>query len=189
MERQQNRNMSRPIHQIKVTLRGSRPPIWRRFLVHSDVMLYELHRILQVVMGWTDSHLHQYRIRNTYYGEPDDEFGMRRQNEKKVRLNDLLRKPKDRMVYEYDFGDGWEHDLVLEGIDIVRDGEKYPIVLKGKGACPPEDVGGIYGYYHFLEAVKDPNHPEHKDFIEWGEDFDPNEFDVDESNCFFHGGW
>ena len=181
--------MSRTIHQIKVTLRGSRPPIWRRFLVHSDVTLYELHHILQVVMGWTDSHLHHYRVRNTYYGKPNDELGMRRQNEKKVRLNELLRKPKDRMVYEYDFGDGWEHDLVLEGIDFVQEGWKYPIVLKGKGACPPEDVGGIYGYYHFLEAIKNPNHPEHKDFIEWGEDFDPNEFDIDESNCFFHGGW
>ena len=181
--------MSRTIHQIKVTLRGSRPSIWRRFLVHSDVTLYKLHHILQVVMGWTGSHLHQYRIKNTYYGEPNDEFGMRRVNEKKVRLNELLRKPKDRLVYEYDFGDSWEHDLVLEGVEIAKVGEKYPIVLKGKGACPPEDVGGIYGYYDFLEAIKDPSHPEHKDYVEWGEDFDPDEFDINEINICFHGGW
>lgn len=93
------------------------------------------------------------------------------------------------MVYEYDFGDGWEHDLVLEGIDSMQHGGKYPIVLKGKGACPPEDVGGIYGYYDFLEAIKDPKHPEHKDYVEWGEDFDPDEFDINEINICFHGGW
>jgi len=181
--------MSRTVHQIKVTLRGSRPPIWRRILVYSDITLYKLHEILQVSMGWTDSHLHQYRVRDTYYGEPNDEFGMRRKNEKKVKLNEILRKPKDRMVYEYDFGDGWEHDLVLEIVEFAQEGEKYPTVLKGKGACPPEDVGGIYGYYHFLEAIGNPEHLEHQDMIEWCDEFDPKEYDIEEANSYFHGSF
>jgi hypothetical protein len=158
-------------------------------MVYSDITLYNLHEILQVVMGWTNSHLHQYRVRNTYSGKPNDEFGMRRQNAKKVRLNEVLRKPKDRMVYEYDFGDSWEHDLVLESVEFAQPGEKSPIVLKGKRAGPPEDVGGVYGYYHFLEAIGNPDHPEHQDMIEWCEEFDPEAFDINEINSYFHGGW
>jgi len=181
--------MGRTVHQLKVTLRGTSPPIWRRIMVYSDITLYAFHEILQVVMGWTDSHLHHYRVRDTYYGKPDDGFGMRRQNEKKVRLNEVLRKPKDRMVYEYDFGDGWEHDVVLEKVDVPQAGEKYPFVLKGKRACPPEDVGGVWGYYHFLEVIGNPDHPEHKDMAEWCEGFDADEFDINEINCYFHVGW
>jgi hypothetical protein len=149
--------------------------------------LYKLHEILQVAMGWTDSHFHQYRVRDTYFGQPTDEFGMRRKNEKKVMLNEVLRKPKDRMVYEYDFGDGWEHDLVLEKVEYALAGKKYPTVLKGKGACPPEDVGGVYGYYHFLEAIGNPEHPEHQDMVEWCDEFDPEEYDIEEANIYFHG--
>jgi len=175
--------MSRTIHKIKVTLRGSRPPIWRRFLVQSDVTLYKLHHILQVVMGWTDSHLHQYRIRNTYYGEPNDEFGMRRQNEKKVRLNELLRKPKDRMVYEYDFGDGWEHEVILEKIIPSQNKIIYPHCIDGKMNCPPEDCGGIGGFENLLEILKNPKHKEYKGYIEWlGDDYNPTYFDVDLTN-------
>jgi hypothetical protein len=158
-------------------------------MVYSDITLYALHEILQVVMGWTDSHLHQYRVRDSYYGKPDDGIGMRRQNEKKVRLNEVLRKPKDRMVYEYDFGDGWEHDVVLEKVDVPQAGKKYPFVLKGKRACPPEDVGGVWGYYHFFEVMGNPDHLEHEDMAEWCEGFDPDEFDINEINCYFHGGW
>jgi hypothetical protein len=179
--------MSRTVHQIKVTLRGTRPPIWRRIAVYSDTTLFELHEILQVTMGWMDSHLHQYRKRETYYGNPNDEFGIRRKNEKKVRLNEVLQKANDRMVYEYDFGDGWEHDLVLEKVEYAQEGMKYPTVLKGKGACPPEDVGGVYGYYDFLEAISDHRHPEHKNMIDWCGEFDPNEFDIEEANSYFHG--
>ena len=175
--------MSRTIHQIKVMLRGSRPPIWRRFIVQSDVTLYKLHHILQVVMGWTDSHLHQYRIGNTYYGEPNDEFGMRRQNEKRVRLNELLRKPKDRMVYEYDFGDSWDHEILIEKILPMEKGTQYPVCIKGKRACPPEDVGGVWGYSDFLKTIMNPKDPEYEDMLEWADgDFDPELFDVEEVN-------
>jgi len=172
-------------YQLKVTLRGSRPPIWRRFEAPGDVTLYQLHRILQSVMGWTDSHLHQFRRGKVLYGESDPEFGVRRQNERKVRLQDVLRQAKDRMVYEYDFGDGWEHEVVLERVTSPEPGVQYPRVLDGWGACPPEDVGGVWGYYEFLEAIGNPNHPDHESMMAWcGGAFDPGAFDVDEINRF-----
>ena len=178
------------VYQLKVTLRGTRPPIWRRVQVPRDVPLHRLHWILQIVMGWTDSHLHQFRVGDTYYGTPNPEFGFEVKNEKKVRLGEVLRRPKARMVYEYDFGDGWEHDVVLEAAIPTMPGKRFPLVLAGKRRCPPEDVGGIGGYYHFLEAIADPKHPEHRDMREWwGESFDPDAFDVQDLNRTFHGGW
>lgn len=172
-------------YQLKVTLRGSRPPVWRRFEAPGDVPLYQLHRILQIVMGWTDSHLHQFRRGKVLYGESDPEFGVRRQNERKVRLQDVLREAKDRMVYEYDFGDGWEHEVVLERVTSPRPGVQCPRVLAGRGACSPEDVGGVWGYYEFLEAIGNPKHPDHENMVAWcGGAFDPDAFDVDEINRF-----
>jgi len=160
------------IYQIKVTLRGTQPPIWRRIQVWSNVTLLQLHRILQVAMGWTDSHLHQYRRGSTYYGTRDPEFGVERESERSKRLGDVLVRPRARMVYEYDFGDGWEHDVILEKIVPVAPGRRFPLVLAGRGACPPEDVGGVGGFYHFLEALENSQHPDHDDMVEWwGETF------------------
>jgi hypothetical protein len=120
----------------------------------------------------------------------DPELGLDVENEKKVRLGDVLHRPKARLVYEYDFGDGWEHELVLEAAVAATPGKRYPLVLAGKRRCPPEDVGGIPGYYHFLEVMADPKHPEHRDMREWwGASFDPEAFDVAETNRTLHGGW
>ena len=175
--------MDQRIHQIKVTLRGTRPPIWRRLQVLSDATLLQLHRILQVAMGWTDSHLHQFRQGSTYYGTRDPELGMERQSERATRLDDVLVNPRDRMVYEYDFGDGWEHDVVLEKIMPAVPGLRSPLALAGKGACPPEDVGGVGGFYHFLEALENSQHPDHADMVDWwGEKFDPKLLDLDGIN-------
>ncbi|MGH9866979.1 MAG: plasmid pRiA4b ORF-3 family protein [Candidatus Polarisedimenticolia bacterium] len=179
----------RQLYKLKVTLQDSRPPIWRRFEVPADVTLFKLHQILQLVMGWTDSHLHQFRRGETLYGESDPEFGIRRRNEKRVRLAEVLLKPKDRMVYEYDFGDGWQHDIVLEDTPSPEPRVRYPRVLAGKRACPPEDIGGMWGFYGFLEAIRDPKHPEHEEMLEWwGSDFNPEEFDVEEVNLVLHPG-
>lgn len=178
------------VYQLKVSLRGTRPPIWRRLQVPSGATLQRLHHILQVAMGWTDSHLHQFEAGQTFYGKPDREFGLEVRDERKVRLCEVLRRPKAQMVYEYDFGDGWEHDVVLEAVVPAVPGARYPIVLGGKRRCPPEDVGGVWGYYHFLEALGDPKHPEHRDMRDWwGGAFDPDAFDVQEVNRAFHGGW
>jgi hypothetical protein len=167
------------IYQMKVTLQGSQPPIWRRLLVPSETTLQELHKILKVTIGWTGSHLHQYRCGSTYYGAPDPEFGMECVCEKSTLLAEVLTRPGSRMVYEYDFGDGWEHDVVLEKVVTPLPDQVYPVAADGKGACPPEDVGGIGGYAHFLEAMHDHAHPDHPEMVDWcGGVFDPDRFDL-----------
>jgi len=141
-------------------------------------------------MGWTNSHLHQFQVGAAVYGTRDPEFRPDILDEWRVRLADVLRKPKDRMVYEYDFGDGWTHDIVLEAVSPAPLRARYPMVLAGKRACPPEDVGGPDGYAHFLEAIRDPRHPEHDDMIAWsGSPFDLDAFDLQDINSAFHGGW
>jgi hypothetical protein len=173
------------IYQIKVTLEDSKPPIWRRILVRSDVNLEVLHYTLQVVMGWTNSHLHQFIVGQTFYGEPhpDYEDFMEMRDERRVRLNQIAADEGFKFRYEYDFGDSWMHHLVVEKVLPPEPEQHYPVCIKGKRACPPEDVGGIWGYYGFLEAIQDPDHPEHEDYLEWiGGEFDPEAFDLDEIN-------
>lgn len=173
------------IYQIKVTLKGSKPPIWRRLEVSDQITLAKLHKILQAAMGWTDSHLHQFIIGKTYYGEPDKEMGFETFSENRVKLHQLPLREKSKFIYEYDFGDSWEHEILIEKILPGTEGSKLPVCLKGKGACPPEDIGGLWGYFGFLEAIGDPEHPEHEDMLEWvGEDFDPEAFDLEEVNHY-----
>lgn len=191
MVKTQARAIARPeVHELKVTLQGIKPPIWRRFRVRDDTTLGKLHDHLQVIMGWTDSHLHQFVAQGVYYGRPDPEFPRPRQDERKVRLADVLKKPKDHLTYEYDFGDGWEHELVLEQVLPHEPRARYPVILAGKRACPPEDCGGIPGYDRLLEALANPVDPERQDLLEWvGEDFDPENFDMGALSRYFHGGW
>ena len=179
-----------PIYRLKVTLVGSRPPIWRRFLVPADITLKRLHDSLQAVMGWTDSHLHQFSAKGVLYGTSDREFGLARVSETRTTVAQLLRRPKDRLIYEYDFGDSWEHDVVLEAVLPSGNKGRYPNVEGGRRACPPEDVGGIPGYARFLEILANPKHPEYGDMVVWvGGRFDPESFDPREANLAIHGGW
>ncbi len=175
----------RETYQLKIGLKGSKPPIWRRFLIDNSATLPELHVAVQFIMGWTNSHLHQFIANNTYYGIADPEFdmGVDIEDESKYRLSHFLKKEKDTIIYEYDFGDGWEHMITLEKTIPFDPKQKLPSCIKAKGACPPEDVGGIWGYYDFLDAIIDPNHPEYENYKEWiGGDFDPDLCNVDEIN-------
>lgn len=175
----------RHTYQLRIDLEGAKPPLWRRVLVEDSIKLSTFHVVIQIAMGWTDSHLHQFIANNELYGEPDPEFSFHEiHDERKFRLNQLLKKEKDVMLYEYDFGDGWSHKIKLEKILPFDPKDKLPRCIKAKGACPPENIGGIWGYYHFLDAINDPNHPEHKDYLEWVDgDFDPNAYDIDETNA------
>lgn len=167
------------IYQIKVTLRGSKPPIWRRIQVRSDITLGQLHHILQNVMDWDGYHLHQFIVGGIYYGEPHPDYGFDMIDENRIELNQIVSGAKFKFTYEYDFGDSWEHILLVEKILPPEQGQHYPLCVKGKLACPPEDVGGIWGYYGFLEAIRDPKHPEHEDYLEWcGGGFDADAFDL-----------
>lgn len=177
-----------PVYQIKVTLKDFKPSIWRRIEVRSDATLGELHAIIQMAMGWTNSHLHHFIVGKRpdfiFIGAPgpDDEM-MDQENEDEIVINQVLPAAKTKMVYEYDFGDGWEHEVVLEKIVQAEAGVHYPRCLAGENACPPEDVGGVWGYADFLEAINDPDHERYEEFSEWiGDDFDPQEFDLNAVN-------
>ncbi len=179
------------VFQLKITLRDVRPQVWRRFLVPSTITLDRLHCSLQFIMGWIDMHLHEFQAGDVRYGIPDHDFDWDADeivSEKRTRLHQLLQRAKDRLVYWYDFGDDWRHDIVLEKILPREPGMKYPYVLAGKRACPPEDVGGAWGYEQFLRTLRNPKDPEHEDMLEWcGGSFDPEAFDAQALNRGFHG--
>jgi hypothetical protein len=151
--------MDQPIYTLKVSLRGLRPAIWRRVQVPADLSLFDVHRTLQAAMGWTDSHLHQFVHQGVYYGAPDREFGMPVVSERRTRLGDLLQHPKDRLIYEYDFGDSWEHDVVLELIAEAEPGARYPRVVAGKRACPLMMLAVSRGTPSFSRRSKIQNTP------------------------------
>lgn len=168
--------------QLKVTLAGIRPPIWRRLLVPADIKLPRFHEVLQVAFAWTDSHLHAFRVGDMSYERPNpdlvmDLFGLApRRDETKVRLCDLLHGKGDRLIYEYDFGDSWEHDVRVEKVLPVA-ARRPAGCLAGARAAPPEDCGGIPGYYQLVEAMADPKHPERENLLDWlGEPYDPAAF-------------
>jgi Plasmid pRiA4b ORF-3-like protein len=174
---------TRVVYQIKVTLRGSKPPIWRRIQVTSGTTLAQLHRILQRVMGWEGSHLYQFVVGGMEYGDPNMLEEMEGEDARRVTLATLVRGEKAKFHYEYDFCDGWDHELRIEKVLPFEAGKRYPVCLTGKRACPPEDCGGIWGYADFLDAIHDPQHPEHEAMLEWiGGEFDPEAFDLDEVN-------
>jgi len=178
----------RKTYQLKVTLKGIRPPIWRRILTESTMPLPAFHLTLQVVMGWDNAHLHQFTQDGKIYSIRDPEFNLPGTlDESQYRLHQLLKKEKDHLVYEYDFGDGWEHHVVLEKILPYDPDQPLPLCIKGKRACPPEDVGGVWGYTNFLEALTDPAHPDHDDYRSWvGDSFDPLAFELEEVNALLH---
>jgi len=174
------------IYQIKVTLDDTHPPIWRRILVPGNTTLLKLHDILQIVMGWEDYHLHMFTIEGLVYGNPaDDEDGdLGTANEGRYKLSQVIHREGQSFSYEYDFGDSWDHTLLVEKVFSPQDTVRYPLCLKGKRARPPEDVGGVWGYINFLEAIRDPSHEEHEEYLAWvGGEFDPETFDLEEVNA------
>jgi len=183
--------MSTPkaIYQIKVTLNDSKPPIWRRILVEDTTTLSKLHTILQTVMGWTDSHLHHFIINDEFYGEPDDDeySDIETKNEKRFHLNQFVERKGFKFIYEYDFGDSWEHTLLVEAIlpidpSTSSGGAFYPRCIEGKRACPPEDVGGVWGYEDFQKVIANPKDPEYDEMMEWIGSFDPERFNLEHVN-------
>lgn len=174
------------ITQLKITLKHLTPPVWRQVHVPSSMSLEHLHWVIQLAMGWDNSHMHHFKIAKTYYGTcyPDDFDGTTEtKDERKVTVGEVLTKPKAKIAYEYDFGDSWEHEIVLEKLLPPEQGVKYPLCLAGKRACPPEDCGGVWGYANMLEVINDQEHPEHEEMLEWlGEEFDPEAFSVDAVN-------
>jgi len=209
--------MSEGIYLLRITLRHTKPPIWRRVAAPGNITLGQLHEVIQIVMGWTDSHLHRFMLKDkslmnrdpnviarlSEEGRWDDIFAATRgirmfvpktnpfggeldmdgEDEDALTLAEVCPKAKSKLTYEYDFGDGWEHLIEVQKIGEPKLGEEYPVCLAGKGACPPEDCGGVPGYYRLLDILADPEHEEHEDMVEWlYDDFDPDAFDIEEVN-------
>ena len=175
------------IFQLKVTLRFTKPTIWRRLLVPATLTLAQLHDVLQTAMGWDNGHMHEFRIGDRHFGTPDPEdqlMGMPPvESERTARLSNALQKPRAKLTYTYDFGDGWEHSIILEKRLAADPEANYPVCTDGQLACPPEDCGGIPGYYDLIEAIADPDHERHEELIDWvGEDFNPQAFSVENVN-------
>lgn len=180
------------VHRLKVTLLGFRPPIWRRIVVPSDVTLARLHDILQVAMGWHGGHLHDFQAGGVSYGDPRMLEGMGDLDERRARLAEVAPRPRNRLRYLYDFGDSWEHEVLVEAVEAPSPSVRYPICLTGKRACPPEDCGGVWGYADLLDALADPKNPDHDDLLDWlGGPFDPEAFDEAAVNRMLagSGGW
>ena len=177
----ENSSDASAIYQIRVDLRDIRPPIWRRFQVSGGIRLDRLHLVLQAVMGWDNYHLYQFRIKGLDYGEPFEDLEM--EDAAKTPLSQVIGGAGESFVYDYDFGDGWEHGLRVEKTLPAEPGATYPVCTAGRRACPPEDCGGAFGYANFLDALRDPTHEEHKLYSEWvGGRFDPDAFDVADVN-------
>ncbi|HLI56263.1 MAG TPA: plasmid pRiA4b ORF-3 family protein [Actinomycetota bacterium] len=175
--------VAQPVFRLRIQLEEVTPTVWRRLLVPGGVRLPRLHDMFQAAMGWTDSHLHQFRIEDRLYGMhfddwPDDEL-----DEKDYTVSMALRGRVKRFGYDYDFGDSWEHEVVVEDFSLAPTALKFGVCLDGQNACPPEDVGGPPGYEEFLEALADPLHEDHDRYLVWvGFQFDRAAFDVAEAN-------
>ncbi len=168
--------------QLKVTLKNSKPLIWRRIIVPADYSFFDLHVAIQDVMNWSGYHLHQffngipYSKNSIVIGWPTDEMDFDA-DERKVRIGKYLKKEKDYVFYEYDFGDSWEHKVELEKFVDMDDQLKYPQVVGGKNASPLEDCGGIFGYRNLIDVMGDVNHKEYKEMVERFDFIDQNDFD------------
>ena len=162
---------------------GLRPPVWRVLQVASDTLLSDLNIILQVVMGWSNIHLHQFERNGLHYGIPDPYLPDDTCRETDYRLDELLPEPGDSLVYRYDFGDDWVHKVRLEKILPFDERLSLPLCLRGRRACPLEDVGGPPGYKAFLARLAETGQPGHAELLAWiGGQFDPERFDVGEAN-------
>ncbi|MBU1057589.1 MAG: plasmid pRiA4b ORF-3 family protein [Proteobacteria bacterium] len=175
--------MSERMYLLKVKLLDIEPEIWRRFVVPASITLDRLHDVIQVVMGWTDSHLHEFTIGKRRYTEypqeREDGLGCG-----KYRFGDLVKQKNRKILYLYYFGDSWMHELVLEESHYLNPGLENEIAcLDGARACPPEDVGGIPGYFDFCSVLADPGSEDYERLMEWsGGHYDSEEFDTDMVN-------
>jgi hypothetical protein len=172
-----------PVFQLRITLQDVHPPVWRRLLVPGSVRLDKLHRMIQAAFGWSDYHLHDFRIGDLRWGTYLDDYPEDELDERTLTVVQALEGVR-RFSYEYDFGDSWEHEIIIEDFGRAELGLKFGVCVDGQNACPPEDVGGYPGYEEFREAIADPDHHEHLRMLDWvGGAFDPAEFDLAIANA------
>ncbi len=173
-----NRKQPEFVYQLKVTLMESDPPIWRRLQVPGKMTLSRLDRIIQTAMGWTNSHLHTFTAGGVLYAAPNAEWEIEVKDERRVRLAQIAREEGEAFVYEYDLGDSWQHQVLVEEVQ-VGSGDEVPVCIAGERACPPEDCGGVQGFYDTLAILRDPGHEEYEDRKVWIESMTGGPFDPD----------
>lgn len=176
--------MSHIVYQLRLTLSGSEPPIWRSIQVLGGTNLSDLHDIVQAAMGWKNEHFYQFIINDRCYGDAELGSGDSRVDAAVITLGQLVKRPKATFLYEYDFSDGWEHEIFVEKIRPLGDGdpEDFPICIGGENACPPEDCGGIFGYYELLSVLHDESHPAYAELHRQYGAIDPARFDIEHAN-------
>ncbi len=168
---------------IKITLKGTKPPIWRRVRCRANTDLADLHDIIQRAMGWGNYHLWEFVIGGTSHPGPGLESASSRGRGLHTDLRAIADEGHKRFVYIYDMGDSWEHQVVIEKLLPAEEGVSYPVCVAGKRACPPEDCGGVWGYEELLEMIQDPDHPEHERMLEWvGGSLAPEAFNIEAVN-------
>jgi hypothetical protein len=176
-----------PILTFHIKLVGTDPLVTRTFKVSSEITMYELHHTIQIVMGWKNYHLYQFEVGNAVIADSRlwDEYEMEPITDvKEVSVGEVFTEVGTTSVYEYDFGDGWMHHLELVDRSVHSTQEVLPIVISGNNACPPEDCGGIHGYKYLNDILKDPKHPEHREYKVWArKNFNPCKFSEDDSNA------
>jgi hypothetical protein len=184
------------VYYLRITLQDSKPPIWRDILVPNDLTLEGLHYVIQIVMGWGNCHVHQFIAEkvlytagivnsnhDTTYGLDQSDVEIQDRNEKKYTVSQLLFKEEATIIYEYDLGDSWTHQIKLKKIMPVDANAHQPRCIKGENACPPEDCGGIWGYTDMLETLQHSDDTENAQLLAWfGKDFNPSHFDIDAVN-------
>ena len=189
--------MGATLFQLRITLKNCHVKIWRKFVVPADIKLDKLHRVIQTVMGWTDSHLHEFVIGGERFGVPDpeDDWDEEIIAEKKCRLDRMLSPGFKQFKYVYDFGDDWEHVIKVESLDYRNESGRTIFCVDGRGTCPPEDVGSTPGYEDFCAAINTAGHPEHEEMKAWvhgcgypGTAVWPDGFNIDEVNEILAAG-
>jgi hypothetical protein len=180
--------MTQPIYKLKVSLQGAKPPIWRRLEVRGDIPLDRLHWTIQIAMGWEGGHLYDFAIRGLRYTDAETATLDGDESASSTTLGALIRHSGVRFTYTYDFGDNWEHQVFVEELLEPEPGAEYPRCIAGRRACPPEDIGGVWGYEELLAALEAPKDPQYGELLEWvGVDFDPAAFDLDAVNQELRG--
>jgi hypothetical protein len=179
------------VYQLKITIKDIEPPIWRRIVIPSSITFFKFHKIIQAAFGWQDYHLFAFELADCLVDIPDPTFeGMNRlpeKNAKRVKIDEYIIAGTS-FIYQYDFGDNWEHEVIIEKITEAEEGIHYPVYIDGARHRPPEDVGGTWGYETFLEAITDKDHEEYNEMLVWaekdtgGRKFDPEYFYLNEVN-------
>jgi Plasmid pRiA4b ORF-3-like protein len=176
------------VYELKVTLEGTSPPVWRRLRVPCQISLADLHLVLQAVMGWENDHLYEFEVGKRRIGEPSRDGGNRREDASHIQLRHVAARRGARLTYVYDFGDDWQHELIVEKTACPDAEPGKAVCIAGERACPPEDCGGIWGYAELLDALDDPANPHLTERVEWLQDvhgsFDPEHFELDAINVW-----